>query len=623
MSRTVVVGAGPGGLAAAWELSRLGLPAVVFERDDIVGGISRTVTWQGYRFDIGGHRFFTKVSRVQEMWREILGDDLLERDRLSRIYYRGHFFHYPLRPMGALLGLGPIEALRVVASYARARLAPSAEERTFEQWVVNRFGRRLYEIFFRTYTEKVWGMPCSEISAEWASQRIKNLDLATAIKNAFLGSSRVDGQIVTTLIDRFHYPRLGPGMMWERCRDLLEERGIPTRTGATVTRIRHRDGRAVAVTVRENGAPGASDAGQVEREIDADHVIVSMPLSILVRVLDPPPPPEVLAAAARLRYRDFLTVGLVIEREQLFPDHWIYVHSPEVQLGRIQNFKNWSPEMVPDPGRTSLGLEYFVDRGGELWNMDDRALVELGARECETLGLLRRDEVADGTVIRMPRAYPVYDDGYQAAMPVLRAYLAGFENLHVIGRNGQHRYNNQDHSMLAGMLAARNVAGEDHDVWAVNVESDYHEEVTRPAAEGAPADTRGASAGDRATPGAAPAPMLDDLLREAFARYDPVALGVAVGLVSGLGLFVATAVLLLRGGDRVGANLSLLGNYFYGFSASWPGAALGMVEAGLGGFVLGWALALGINLLVDRHEERIRHRLDYDTALEPLGGAER
>jgi protoporphyrinogen oxidase len=579
---------------------------------------------------------------------------MLVRDRLSRIYYNGHFFHYPLRPMGALLGLGPIEAARVLASYVKARIAPSAEERTFEQWVVNRFGRRLFEIFFKTYTEKVWGMPCSQIGAEWASQRIKNLDLATAIRNALLGSSRRNGEIVTSLIDRFHYPRLGPGMMWERTCSLLAERGIPTRTGARVTRMRHRDGRVVAVTVREaaeasqhamslgrEGLPvddarggeahatslAGADGGSAEwreREIEVDSVITSMPLASLVRILDPAPPPDVLAAAGLLRYRDFLTVGLVVEREEMFPDHWIYVHSPDVQLGRIQNFKNWSPEMVPDPRRTSLGLEYFVERGGELWNMDDAALLELGARECETLGLLRREEVSGGTVIRMPRAYPVYDDGYRAAMPVLRGYLAGFENLHVVGRNGQHRYNNQDHSMLAGMLAARNVAGESHDVWAVNVETDYHEEIGRPASDaaGGQAGARGVAAGDRLVPQAAAPPLLEDLLREAFARYDPVALGGAVGAIAGLGLFLATAILLLRGGAVVGPNLSLLGNYLYGYAPSWSGALVGSVEAGLGGFGLGYLLGRAINALVHRHEVGIRRRLELASTLDPLGVAE-
>jgi protoporphyrinogen oxidase len=624
VSFTVVIGAGPGGLAAAWELCALGHDAVVLEQDAVVGGIARTVTYRGYRFDIGGHRFFSKVSRVREMWDELLGDDFLERDRLSRIYYGGRFFHYPLRPVSALLGLGPVEAVRVIASWAKAQLFPLRDERTFEQWVVNRFGRRLYEIFFRTYTEKVWGIPCTEISAEWASQRIKNLDLKAAIKSALLGSNRADGEVITTLIDRFHYPRLGPGMMWERCRDRLAERGVATMTGARVSRIRHRDGRVIAVAVRDvrdadpdgrgpspEDGDGAGGTERGEREIAVDHVIASMPLSALVRVLDPAPPPDVLAAAARLRYRDFLTVGLIVDRADVFPDTWIYVHSPKVKLGRIQNFKNWSPEMVPEPGRTSLGLEYFVQRGDELWSMDDRALIDLGARECETLGLLRRDEVIDGTVIRMPRAYPVYDDGYRDAMPVLREYVRRFENLQVVGRNGQHRYNNQDHSMVAGMLAARNVAGESHDVWAVNVEGDYHEEI------------REREPGDRLTPARAGAASVEELLREAFARYDAVALGGAIGIVAAVGLLLATAALLLRGGEVVGPNLSLLGNYLYGFDASWRGASVGAVEAGAGGFAIGWLLGCSINWLVDRHEIGIRRRLEYASALDPFGPVDR
>jgi protoporphyrinogen oxidase len=628
LSFTVVIGAGPAGLAAAWELSGRGLDAVVFEQDAIVGGISRTVEYRGYRFDIGGHRFFSKVSRVREMWDEVLGEEFLERDRLSRIYYGGRFFHYPLRPTSALLSLGPVEAVRVGISYVAARLAPIRDERTFEDWVVNRFGRRLYEIFFKTYTEKVWGMPCTEISAEWASQRIKNLDLKAAIKSALLGSRKSNGEIITTLIDRFHYPRFGPGMMWERCRDRLAERGVRTELQTRVTRVRHENGRVTGVTVTDSGPiDDGSDspiATGPEREVAADHVISSMPLSALLRVLDPPPPPEVLAAARRLRYRDFLTVGLIVDREDVFPDTWIYVHASEVKLGRIQNFKNWSPEMVPEAGRSSLGLEYFVQRGDELWSMDDAALIELGARECEMLGLVRRDEVVDGTVIRMPRAYPVYDDGYQQAMPVLREYLNGFSNLHVIGRNGQHRYNNQDHSMLAGMLAARNVAGESHDVWGVNVEEEYHEEVragdsTQDRFAGANATAR---PGDRQTPEAAPAVLVEDLLREAFARYDAMALGGAVGIVAALGLLFATAVLLLRGGDVIGPNLSLLGHYLWGFEASWRGALTGAIEAGVAGFGLGFVLGKSINWLVERHELGIRRRLEYASALDPFGAVD-
>ena len=608
MSLTAVIGAGPAGLASAWELSKLGLDAVVFERDDLVGGISRTVEYKGYRFDIGGHRFFTKVDSVQDTWTEILGDEMLERPRLSRIYYDGTLFHYPLRPVGALLGLGPIEAVRVALSYLKVQLFPLREEDNFEQWVTNRFGRRLYEIFFKTYTEKVWGMPCTEIGAEWASQRIKNLDLATAIKDALLGdrfsgARRKGGEVVTTLIDQFHYPRLGPGMMWERCRDLLAERGVPTHMEAAVTRLRHENGRVVSVTVEQDG---------VATEWPVDHVISSMPVGELVLALDPPLPEAAREAAGRLRYRGFLTVVIIVERDDLFPDNWIYVHSPDVRLGRIQNFKNWSPEMVPEAGMTSLGLEYFVHPGDDLWCMDDEDLIRLGARECEVLGLVQADEVVDGAVVRVPKAYPVYDDRYQEALTVLREALDPIENLQTVGRNGQHRYNNQDHSMLAGALAARNVAGERHDVWAVNVDGEYHEERRGEAAR----------TGDRLAPGRV-ATSVEGLLRSAFARYDPVALGAAVATVAGSGLFLATAILLLRGGEVVGPNLSLIGVFLFGFEASWRGAVVGAVEAAALGFVFGAGLAAVINRLIAFHETGVRRRLDLAGALDPLGGGDR
>ena len=469
MSKTIIIGAGPAGLTAANELLALGRSAEVYEKDAVVGGISRTAEYRGYRFDIGGHRFFTKVPAVQKLWEEVLGEDFLERPRLSRIYYNDRFFDYPLKPLNALRGLGPIEAGRVGLSYLWAQWAPHPTENNFEEWVCNRFGRRLYEVFFKTYTEKVWGMPCTEISADWAAQRIKNLDLFKAVKNSLIGSVG-DREVITTLIDRFHYPRLGPGMMWERLTARLRESGTPVHLETPAKLLHHRDSRITAVTVE---APG----GEGNRELPADHVISSMPLRELLSSFSPPPPAEILQAASRLRYRDFLTVVLIVKQEEVFPDNWIYIHSPDVRVGRVQNFGSWSPEMVPDASTTSLGLEYFVQQGDDLWSSPDEALLELAARELAVLGLVSEKDVVDGTVVRMPKAYPVYDDAYKEVLALIRGYLAGFPNLQVIGRNGQHRYNNQDHSMLAGMLAARNVAGETHDVWAVNVEQQYHEEV--------------------------------------------------------------------------------------------------------------------------------------------------
>lgn len=475
MLSSVVIGAGPAGLTAGLELGRQGVPAEIYEKDTTVGGISRTVEYRGFRFDVGGHRLYTKVPEVEALWHDLLGDELLHRGRLSRILYQGRFFDYPLKPLNALRGLGPWESARVAASYARARLLPHRREETFEQWVVNRFGRRLYEIFFETYTEKVWGIPPSRIGADWAAQRIKNLDLATAVRNALFGPGGSD-EVVTTLIDRFLYPRLGPGQLWEACRERAAGHGVPTHLGTEVVAVEHDGDRVTAVRLRH------ADGGRRRRA--ADHVISSMPLSRLVLSLDPAPPEAVLRAARRLRYRDFLTVVLIVDAADLFPDNWIYVHDPAVRVGRVQNFKNWSPDLVPDPAVTSLGLEYFVNRGDELWDSDDSELLRLGEAEARKLDLLAGAPVVDGAVVRMPRAYPVYDGAYRQAVDTLRGYLGRFSNLASIGRNGQHRYNNQDHSMLTGLLAARNLAGGDHELWDVNVEAEYLEKGEAPGAGG-------------------------------------------------------------------------------------------------------------------------------------------
>ncbi|MEE4270336.1 MAG: NAD(P)/FAD-dependent oxidoreductase [Thermoanaerobaculales bacterium] len=603
-SHTVIVGAGPAGLTAALELGKLGRRATVFEADDIVGGISRSVIFEGCRMDIGGHRFFTKVSEVEALWHEICGDDLLVRERMSRIFYNDRFFDYPLKPANALRGLGVTEAVRVVLSYLHAQLFPVHDESTFDAWVSNRFGRRLYEIFFKTYTEKVWGMPCEEISAAWAAQRIKNLNLVTALKNAFVGDGTRGGEVVASLIEQFLYPRLGPGMMWERCRDLAAAHGIDTHLRSRVTRVHHTAGRVVAVDVEESG--GA-------RRVECESVVSSMPVGSLVRAMDPAPPAEVLAAADGLSFRDFLIIGLIVDRAELFPDNWIYIHAPEVNVGRVQNFKNWSPEMVSDPSQSFIGLEYFVNRGDELWTMADEELLKLGAAEAEAIGLFRSDEVRSGTVVRMPRAYPVYDGEYEAHLDVIRNWLAGFDNLFTVGRNGQHRYNNQDHSMLAGLYAARNIDGADFDLWAINEDESFHEEVRTD--EAAKPGVR-----DRLTPSRIDDGDVDQLLANAFATYDEVALGGAVGITASLALAVATLMPLLRADTSFVPMLSLLGNYLFGFEMSWPGLAVGMVEVGAIGFVLGWATAKLINAMVRVFERNLERRLAELTTLEALSG---
>ncbi len=468
----VVIGAGPGGLTPAYLLAKQGVKVTVLEADDIVGGISRTASYKGYRFDIGGHRFFTKIRPVQELWREILGDEFIRVPRLSRIHYQGKFFDYPLKAANALFGLGIWTSIVCVLSYLKAHLRPSPVEENLEQWVVNRFGRKLYEIFFKTYTEKVWGMPCTEIRAEWAAQRIQNLSLAKAIMNAAALNRRSTD--VKSLINEFEYPRLGPGQMWEMCAARIEELGGRVLMRHEVTSLEMKDGRIVAVRARTpNG----------EVRIEGQHFISTMPVRNLVQAIEPPPPPAIREAGAGLKYRDFLTVALILEGEDLFPDNWVYIHTPGVKVGRIQNFNNWSRAMVPEPGRTCLGLEYFCFEGDGLWTMADADLVALASLELAELGLAKGARVLDGTVVRMPKAYPVYDSEYRAHLDRARTFLDPIPNLHPVGRNGMHKYNNQDHSMLTAMMAIWNMQGESHDVWAVNTDYEYHEEIRVPNAQ--------------------------------------------------------------------------------------------------------------------------------------------
>jgi protoporphyrinogen oxidase len=474
-TKVAVLGAGPAGLTAAYLLGKKGVPTTVFERDPrYVGGISRTEHYKGFHFDIGGHRFFSKSKRVEDLWTEILPHDLLVRPRSSRIYYQGKFFSYPLRGAEALFKLGPLEAARCLLSYARARLAPRSSPRNFEDWVVGQFGRRLFEIFFKTYTEKVWGMPCKEISADWAAQRIKGLSLWSALFRALFPRREACGEVIKTLIGSFRYPRKGPGMMWEACAEKVRAQGGRVLMGAAVDELVH-DRSAGRWTVV------ASRKGARER-IVAEHVVSSVPLRSLARMLRPQISRHALEAAGALRYRDFLTVMLVLEDKKRFDDNWIYIHDPGVKVGRIQNFKSWSPEMVPDPSLCCYGLEYFCFEGDGLWNASDADLLALAAGELQTIGLAARKEVLDGCVVRQPKAYPVYDASYAANVEVVRRELKErFPTLHLTGRNGMHKYNNQDHSMMTALLTVENIlAGREvYDVWRVNEDAEYHEEGER------------------------------------------------------------------------------------------------------------------------------------------------
>jgi protoporphyrinogen oxidase len=454
-------------LTAAHELVSRGIPVAVLEQDVRVGGLARTEENGGFRFDIGGHRFFTKVPLIERLWRDVLGSDFLKRPRLSRIYYRGRYFQYPLRPLDVARNLGLGTSAAVLASYAMARLRPIPDESSFADWIINRFGRRLYLIFFKTYTEKVWGIPCEKIAAEWAAQRIRGLSLRSAVQSMFV--KRRGTSAIKTLIDEFEYPRLGPGMMWERFADLIRARGGTVTLGARVTRLLRDDTGITAVDYAVDGR---------NERLHASHVISTMPVPALVEAIDPPLPAPIRDAAHRLRHRDFLTVALMLEQQDVFADNWIYIHDPSVRVGRVQNFKNWSPEMVPDPSWTCLGLEYFCSEGDDLWTMSDDQLIDLARRELTQIGLGDPSKVRRGVVVRAPKAYPVYDNGYAEALRVIRGGLAGVGNLQLVGRNGMHKYNNQDHSMLTGILAARNILGERYDLWQVNVEEEYHEHAS-------------------------------------------------------------------------------------------------------------------------------------------------
>ncbi|BDC50276.1 hypothetical protein F183_A25920 [Bryobacterales bacterium F-183] len=459
----------------------------MFETDPrYLGGISKTVEYKGFRFDIGGHRFFSKSAEVEAFWSEILGDDMVDRPRLSRIYYRGQFFQYPLKALEALTKLGIWESVLCVLSYLKARLSPVKDPKSFQDWVTNQFGERLFGIFFKTYTEKVWGMSCKEISADWAAQRIKGLSLWSAIKNALFPPKPTSGadrsKVIKTLIDTFRYPRLGPGMMWERCGELIRDMGGQILMGHRVARLEpHRDG-SWSVTAR-------SLSGQ-ETTVHASHVISSTDIRALARMLTPHISTRAGEAARSLRYRDFLTVALIVRDTQHLPDNWIYIHDPNVKVGRVQNFKSWSPELVPDPEMACYGLEYFCFEGDGTWAMADADLIRLAGRELEQIGLAEQKDVVDGYVIRQPKAYPVYDDAYAQHVDQVRDEIAAkFPGLHLVGRNGMHKYNNQDHAMMTSMLTVRNIlAGYNrYDVWQVNQDAEYHEagEVPSEATSGA------------------------------------------------------------------------------------------------------------------------------------------
>ena len=462
-----MIGAGPAGLSAAYVLSEDKVKAVVLEMSGQVGGISRTIEKDGFRFDIGGHRFFTKDDEVDMFFKKILGDEAIWVDRSSKIFYRNKYFDYPLKPANALLGMGIGTSIKCLFDYGFIKvrnLFGKPKIVSLEDWVSNEFGRELYKLYFKDYTEKVWGIDCSQICAEWADQRIKGLSLRVAVKNALFSNN--NGR-VATLIDKFMYPEFGIGRISERLADMVKADGNEVRMKSRAAAVNHKDGRVVSVDVRAEGG---------DYRLEVGNLCSSMPLTELVLAMRPEAPAEVVAAARKLRYRDLVTVNLMVDKPQVTNDTWIYIHDPSIELGRIHEPRNWSPAMAPE-GKSSIVAEYFCFKGDRIWEMDDQELIDLTIRDMDTrLGFLKKEDVIGAFVVRVPKAYPMYELGYEEPLEKIREYIGGFSNLQIVGRYGTYKYNNMDHSMKTGILAARNVLGGSHDIAQVNVEKEYHEE---------------------------------------------------------------------------------------------------------------------------------------------------
>jgi protoporphyrinogen oxidase len=473
-TNVAIIGAGPAGLTAAYLLSKNNVPVTVLEADPVyVGGISKTATYKGFHFDIGGHRFFSKSKAVEDFWTEILPDDMLVRPRSSRIYYNGKFFAYPLRAFEALIKLGVFRSALCLLSYLKAKLFPVRNPDNFEDWVSNQFGKRLFNTFFKSYTEKVWGMTCKDISADWAAQRIKGLSLGSAIKNA-LFPQRYNGDrshVIKTLINSFRYPRKGPGMMWEACAEKTKAMGGKVQMGSKVVGLDYD-------TTNETWTVSFKNPDGETQKLEAEHVISSAPMRELVHGIRPAVSETARSAASSLKYRDFLTVMLIVKNRDAFHDNWIYIHDPNVKVGRIQNFRSWSPEMVPDADKACYGLEYFCFEHDGVWDAKDEDLIALAERELLQIGLAKAGDVLDGTVVRQKKAYPVYDDDYAKHVDTVRQELESrYPNLHLVGRNGMHKYNNQDHAMMTAMLCVENILADTklYDLWDVNSDAEYHE----------------------------------------------------------------------------------------------------------------------------------------------------
>lgn len=552
-----IIGAGPAGLNAAHELAKNNILSTVFEKSDRVGGISRTETHKGYRFDIGGHRFFTKNQKIQEIWEETLKKEFLSVPRKSKIYYQGKYFNYPLSLFNAVSQISIFENILVILSYLKVRIRPYKHEETFDQWVSNRFGRRLFNIFFKTYTEKVWGIPCNEIKSDWAAQRIKGLSLSEALLNALSGNHNTH-----TLVNKFHYPSKGSGMMWEQFRKTIEIQGSKVCLHSELIGIKHNGSRITDVCYKNKD--------QKESTLPVQHLISSIPLPQLISMMDPKPPAKVIAASCNLCFRSFIFVVLIVAQQECFSDQWIYVHNSDVKVGRIQFFNNWSSELIAEPGKRLLGMDYFCNQDDQDWKMSDQQLIDRATQELCRLNITTSHLVEDGIVVREPYAYPIYNNNYDKHLAIIQNYITGFENLQTIGRNGMHRYNNMDHSMISGILAAQNILGASHDLWSINEDKEY--------LEGKKEQVQTIS-------------IPQNLLPGLFTKINPTAFGVAVGVVLGLFVLILTIWPILTDNLVLKPYLTLLKQYFIGYSVTIKGAFIAGGYSALLGFLFGWLSA--------------------------------
>ncbi|MCX5713939.1 MAG: NAD(P)/FAD-dependent oxidoreductase [Candidatus Omnitrophica bacterium] len=466
LSKIIIIGAGPAGMGCAYTLAKAARPAAVIEKEKVSGGLCRTLESSGYLFDIGGHRFISSSLEVNRLWGGIMNGRMLKVRRCSRIYYRKKYFNYPLSFANTFFNLGPLESVLCVASYLKNKYLSSPQGDTFEDWISHYFGKRLFKIFFKSYTEKVWGMPCQNISSDWANQRIRGLSLRVAIEKAIIRKSRNSPK---TLCEEFLYPLRGPGDFYRRMKEEIDNLGSRFLFGKNASKIRHDGRRMLSMEIR--GSP----CGEIE-EVSVDYLFSSAPLTHLVNSLEPAPPEHILKAAGKLRFRSFITVNIILDKKDVFPDQWIYIHSPSVRLARVQNYKNWSPAMVPDGDKTSLGLEYFCDEADNIWNINDVDMINFAVDELEKVGIVSRRYLINAFVSRHADAYPVYSLGYQESVGVIREYLRQFSNFQTMGRAGLFRYDNSDHALLTGIYAANKFLGKgDYNIWDINSGEGYLE----------------------------------------------------------------------------------------------------------------------------------------------------